>query len=137
MRRAEGVMVGRALVVWIGILLLASLNGAVRDLLLAPRLGDTIARALSTVILCLVVAAVTWPSVGWIGPSSTARALAVGACWVALTLAFEFVGGHYLFHKPWSTLLADYDVSRGRIWVAVLVVTFLAPLWAARGRGLV
>jgi hypothetical protein len=29
-------------------------------------------------------------------------------------------------------LLADYDVLRGRIWVLVPIVTFIAPLWAAR-----
>jgi hypothetical protein len=30
----------------------------------------------------------------------------------------------------------DYDLSRGRIWIAVLVATFAAPYWAARSRGL-
>jgi hypothetical protein len=133
--RSGPVMLGRALVVWVGILLLASANGAVRDLLLAPRLGDTVARAISTLVLCALVTLVTWWSIAWIGPRSAGRALAVGACWVAFTLAFEFLGGHYLFHKPWSALLADYDVRRGRIWVAALVVTFLAPLWTVRRRG--
>jgi hypothetical protein len=33
-------------------------------------------------------------------------------------------------------LLADYDLSRGRIWIGVLVVTLLAPLGTARLRGL-
>jgi hypothetical protein len=56
--------------------------------------------------------------------------------WVALTLAFEFLAGHYLFHKPWAALLADYDLSRGRIWILVLVATLLMPLWLARERGL-
>jgi hypothetical protein len=56
--------------------------------------------------------------------------------WVALTLAFEFGVGHYIFGKPWPELLADYDLSRGRIWIAALVVTLLAPWWTARRRGL-
>jgi hypothetical protein len=59
----------------------------------------------------------------------------VGTLWLALTLTFEFVVGHYGFRKPWADLLADYDVRRGRIWVVVLVVTLLAPLWTARLRG--
>ena len=41
----------RAVVVWFAILVLASLNGAVRDLVVAPRIGDTVARAISTVEL--------------------------------------------------------------------------------------
>jgi len=44
-----------------------------------------------------------------------------------LTLAFEFLAGHYLFHNPWSRLLEDYDVARGRIWILVLFTTLLAP----------
>jgi hypothetical protein len=129
-------MYWRALAIWVGILVLASLNGAVRDLALTPRWGDPLARAVSTIALCGLIALVTWLTIGWIHPATTRGALAIGLLWVALTLAFEFLAGHYLFHKPWSTLLADYDVRRGRIWVAVLVATFLAPLLLARGRGL-
>ena len=66
-------LVLRSFAVWLGILVLASLNGALRDLVVAPRLGDTPARALSTVILCGLVLLVTWGSVGWIGPRSTRR----------------------------------------------------------------
>lgn len=129
-------MIVRALVVWIGILLLASVNGAIRDLLLAPRLGDPAARAISTISLSAVVVLVTWLSIRWIGPASARAAFVIGAFWTLLTLAFEFLGGRYLFGKSWATLLADYDLARGRIWVLVLLVTLLAPLLVARARGL-
>jgi hypothetical protein len=36
--------------------------------------------------------------------------------------------GHCVLHKPWPTLLADYDITRGRICIAVLITTLLAPL---------
>ena len=71
-------LVLRSFAVWLGILVLASLNGALRDLVVAPRLGDTPARALSTVILCGLILLVTWGSVGWIGPRSRSDAIAVG-----------------------------------------------------------
>lgn len=129
-------MLLRAVAIWLGILVLASLNGALRDLVMAPRLGDTLARALSTLLLCGLVLLVTWYTVAWIGPRTTRDALTVGTLWVALTLAFELLGGHYLFHKPWLVLLADYDVRQGRIWIAVVFVTFAAPLWLGRARGL-
>jgi hypothetical protein len=54
--------------------------------------------------------------------------------WLGLTLAFEFLAGHYLFRQSWDRLLADYNVARGRIWPLVLVVTAAAPFWAARAR---
>jgi hypothetical protein len=55
---------------------------------------------------------------------------------VVLVLAFEFLAGHYLFGTPWSELLADYNVMRGRIWPLVLVTTFVAPYLAGRMRGM-
>jgi hypothetical protein len=53
-----------------------------------------------------------------------------------LTLAFEFLAGHYLFGAPWPQLLADYNVLRDRIWVLVLATTALAPWLTARSHGL-
>jgi hypothetical protein len=127
----------RALAVWFLLLILAVLNGGVRDTWLSPRLGDTVGRALSTLLLSGLILFATGMTIGWIRPATTGDSLKVGALWLALTLTFEFVVGHYGLGKPWTELLADYDVRRGRIWVVVLLVTFLAPLWTARLRGLV
>jgi hypothetical protein len=122
----------RAVAVWGALLILAVLNGGVRDIWLSPWLGDTIGRALSTVLLCGLILLISWVTIGWIRPATARAALSVGALWLALTLAFELGVGHYGFGKAWSELLADYDLRRGRVWLAVLVVTLLAPLWTAR-----
>jgi len=129
-------MLFRAILIWVGILILASINGAVRDLLVAPRFGDLIARAISTIILCILIALVTWWSIVWIRPLNNRAALGIGIVWLVLTLTFEFGFGHFVSGKPWAELLADYDVQRGRIWVLVLIATLLAPLWAGRVRGI-
>ena len=121
-------MILHAVVVWFGILVLASLNGAARALWLIPRLGQAMGRAVSTIILCGLVFLVSWLTIGWIRPASPGEALRVGVVWLFLTLAFEFLAGHYVFGTPWSKLRADYDLSRGRIWIAVLVLTLLSPL---------
>jgi hypothetical protein len=128
-------MLIRAGATWLVILVLASLNGAVRDLIVAPRIGDTVARAISTIVLCGLVLVVTWVSVRWVGPRQPGQALRVGLFWVVLTLTFELAAGR-LSSKPWSVVLADYDVLRGRIWVLVPIVTLFAPLWAGRARHL-
>jgi hypothetical protein len=125
-------MLLRATLTWLGILVLASGNGAVRDLVLAPRLGDPLARAISTLVLCGLILLVTWRSIRWIAPRSRRDALTVGLLWVVLTLAFEFLAGHYLFGKAWAMLLDDYDLSRGRIWILALLTTFAAPMLLAR-----
>jgi hypothetical protein len=129
-------VIWRAIVVWFAVLALASLNGAAREAWLIPRFGDPVGQALSTVILCALVYLTTWLTIDWIHPTGVSEALGIGALWLALTLAFEFLAGHYAFGKDWAVLLEDYDLSRGRIWVAVLIVVLFAPLWTARMRGL-
>lgn len=126
-------MLLRALSVWLLLLLLAVLNGALREEVLVPWLGARIAHVVSTLLLSGLILEATALTIGWIGPADAAAALAVGALWLGLTLAFEFLAGHFLFHKAWSELRADYDLRRGRIWILVLLVTFLAP-WLYRPR---
>jgi hypothetical protein len=88
-------------------------------------------------MLCGSILLATRVTIGWIRPTTRAEALRLGAVWLALTLAFEFGVGHSGFGKTWRELYADYDPSRGRIWIAVLFVTLLAPSWTARLRGIV
>jgi hypothetical protein len=129
-------MLTRSLVIWVLMLLVASVNGAIREALLIPRMGDTAGRAVSTLILCGLVVLLTYLAIRWIHPRSGRETWVVGTLWVALTLAFEFLAGHFLFGNPWSELLEDYNLVRGRIWVLVLVTILLAPRLCARIRGL-
>jgi hypothetical protein len=122
----------RSLVVWFVMLVIASINGAVREAWLIPRLGDGMGRAISTLMLSAFVLLLTWLTIRWMSPASTFEAWLIGGSWVALTLAFEFLAGHYLFGKPWSELTQDYDVLSGRIWILVLVTTAVAPRLCAR-----
>jgi hypothetical protein len=126
----------RSLVVWFAILVLAVLNGAARDTWLSPALGDTVGRALSSITLSGLVFVTTFITIRWLGPATARQAWGIGALWVGLTLAFEFLTGHYAFRKSCPELLADYDILRGRIWILVLVVTLLSPTWTARLRHL-
>jgi hypothetical protein len=123
-------MIGRAVAVWFGIMLLAIVNGAARDLMLVPRLGDLVARALSCVTLAGVILLVASVSLRWIAPASIGDAWTIGVMWLAMTLAFEFLGGHYLFRTRWHTLLADYDLLARRLWILVLAATLVAPVLA-------
>ena len=120
-------MLIRAGAVWFAIMLIAILNGAARDTLLVPRFGDLVARALSCFTLATLIVVVTWFSLQWMHPASVGDAWTIGVMWLAMTLIFEFVAGHYLFRTEWSTLLADYNIFAGRLWILVLVTTTVAP----------
>ena len=110
---------------------LATVNGISRGLY-SGRLGDGRAHQVSTATLLAALAPyVREVERRW--PIPTAHGAAtVGAAWVGMTAAFEFGFGHYVARQSWSTLLADYDLRRGRLWPLVLAVTAAAPA-AARG----
>jgi hypothetical protein len=127
-------MTRRALVIWSAIVPIAILNGAVRDLLIVPRVGAATAHVISTIALCVVILALTWMTIWWIRPVDDAAAARIGAGWLGLTLAFEFLAGHFVFGTPWSRLLADYNVAQGRVWILVPITTAIAPWLAARLR---
>jgi hypothetical protein len=120
-------MLVHAIAIWCVLLVVASVNGAFREAVLIPRTGDVLGRVISTLLLSVFVIILAWLTIGWIGPRSAQDAWLVGVAWLLLTVTFEFLAGHYLFHNPWARLLEDYNVFRGRIWVLVLLTTVVAP----------
>jgi hypothetical protein len=130
----EILMTGRVIATWCVLLGVAVVNGGFREAWLVPSLGAAPAHVISTVMLCGLIAMTAWLALPAIGIVSSRQAWAAGAAWALLTLAFEFVGGHYLFGTPWTVLLADWNVVEGRIWPMVIVTTLGAPLMALRLR---
>ena len=130
-------MLARSVLAWLALLVLAILNGGLREVVITPRFGAYAGHVLSTLMLCMLVLALTYAAIGWIGPHDSSAAWTIGVTWVTLTLAFEFLAGHYLFGRPWSTLLADYDVLSGRVWILVLLTTVASPSLMAGWRHVV
>lgn len=125
----------RAAAVWVLLALVAVLNGALRNAWLTPSLGEGAAHVVSTLILCALIFLVAAAFIRWIRPLSLTSATMVGLMWALLTLAFEFLAGRYVFGHPWQRMVADYNITQGRIWILVPIVTYLAPRWALRVRG--
>ena len=125
-------MILRAFAIWVLLLILAILNGGARDVLITPRIGESASHIISTVSLCVLIFLVSFFSIRWINPTGSRDPLIVGLFWVSLTVAFEFLAGHYVFGNSWQKLFADYNVAQGRVWILVLVADFTAPLWAAK-----
>jgi len=123
-------MATRSVIVWFGLLLLAFTNAALREGWLMRRLSEGLAHAISSLTLALGIALAGWYATAWVGPHSRQDAWLVGSIWLGLTLAFEFLAGHYLFGRSWAVLLSDYDVFAGRLWVVVLAATVVTPVAA-------
>ncbi len=127
----------RSVVTWVALAVLAVANGAVRNALISPRIGESGGHVVATGMLCALIILVTMSLIKWLGPESGNDAVKIGLLWLLMTVAFEFLAGHFLFGHPWSRLFADYNVAKGRVWVLVLIATFFAPLLSARFRKLV
>src|SRR5690554_4978365 len=124
----------KALSVWIAILLLAILNGLLREAVLVPMLGPAGGLVLSGLLLSALIIAIAYLALPWLDVRGTAPLLAIGLGWLALTLVFELAFGRWQ-GEPWRALLEAYTFEGGNLWPLVLVVTALAPCIAARLRG--
>lgn len=124
----------RPFIVWILLALLAISNGMVREAVFSPAWGPAAGHAISSALLVVLIVIVSAASLNFLQIDAPARAWTVGAYWLALTLAFEFLAGHFLFGNEWETILHDYNVLAGRVWVAVPLATLSGPRLALMAR---
>ena len=125
----------KAFGVWLLMLLAAFMNGAIREMLIVPRVGEPIGHVIGVVGLSGVVFVLAWFFVNALGPFTSNTLCRVGLFWFGLSLLFEFGFFHYIMHEPWHTLLADYNICRGRLLLVVWLSTLFAPMvWGALQR---
>ena len=124
----------KALSIWFAILLLAILNGLLREAVLVPLLGPVAGLVASGLLLSALILLVAYLTLPWLGVRGAGPLVAVGLGWLALTLVFEFCFGLWQ-GKPWSVILAAYTFEGGNLWPLVLAVTTVAPYIAGWLRG--
>ncbi len=124
----------KAAALWLAILVLAILNGALREKALIPAMGSFAGFVVSGIILSVCIFLVAFLASPWYGPLASRQWLFVGLFWLLLTLAFEFAFGRFVQHQTWAELLDAYTFRGGNIWPIVLAATFISPWLAARLR---
>lgn len=125
----------RALLAWLAIAVAESIHGVLRRLFVVPVIGELHAHQLGILVGCVVIFAIAWVSIRWVGARSHAELLEVGAAWTFLMAAFEVCLG-FAFDYPLSRVLQDYDVAEGRLMIFGMLFMFCAPTLAARVRGI-
>lgn len=123
----------RALLAWLMIVLAESVHGTLRQLFLAPAIGDLPARQVGVFVGSAIIFAVAWLTIRWIGARRVREQFAIGAAWVALIVAFEVSLGLSLGYSR-ERMLSDYDLANGG-WMGFGVLFLLCAPWlAARAR---
>jgi hypothetical protein len=116
------------ILLWVGLLFLAIINGALRDFTYLKTLGEHRAHQLSTILLLLLISVYSYFVFGYWNLGSEKEAILVGVLWLILTLAFEFLFGHFVAKHSWEKLLRDYNIFKGRLWILILIWTAIVPL---------
>jgi hypothetical protein len=112
---------------WFFMMVIAIINGILREKLMAPRMRELAAHQLSTLTLVILFGLYflglfrIWPL------ASGGAAVAVGLIWLCMTVAFESGFGHYVAGHSWKRLLKDYDLRAGRVWIVILIWVAAAP----------
>ncbi len=118
-------MILRYFLAWFGMMVLAIVNGGVRDFVYKSLVGDLAAHQISTVVLIVLLAGYMWFLTRiWIIESAK-QALKIGVIWLLMTEAFEF-GMGLLTGDSWNKLFHAYNVLAGQVWIFI-------PLWLLVG----
>ena len=120
-------MILKYTIAWLLMPIIGIINGLIRQYGYSNDLGELRAHQVSTVTGIILFGLYVWIlSLRWKIQSSV-EAIIVGIIWLTLTVAFEFLFGHYVIKHPWSRLLHDYNVCEGRLWLLVLLWITIAP----------
>jgi hypothetical protein len=117
-----------AILGWVVMAVAATVNGIVRVVVLEPPLGERVAGVISVISAIVILQAIAFFSLRRHPATSRKQLAAIAAAWLLMTIAFEFVFGHFVDNKSWSELLANYNLVQGRLWPVVLASIFAAPL---------
>lgn len=119
--------------IWFILVIFAILNGAIRNAVYKPKLGELPAHQISTVIMVCIILLVVYLFIKKIKIDFTKTDLIlIGVFWLFLTIVFEFIFGHYVMGNSWEVLFADYKIHKGRLWSLVLITTLIAPYFIGK-----
>lgn len=120
-------MIARYLLFWPALAVIAIINGTLRQFTYGRHMTELAAHQLSTVTGILLTGVAVWTlNRAW--PIGSAKAAwTIGACWLLMTVVFEFGFGRYVAGHSWSRLLADFNLLDGRVWSLFLAWIAVLP----------
>lgn len=127
--------VQKSLEVWLFVAIAASMNGMFRSLFLVPRIGEHTSHVLSVLMLMIVVLLSSSVLVNKLLRNyDNADLFIIGSFWAALTVSVDCMFEHYVLDIPWRSILSDYNLLSGRIWIMVLATEIIGPWFMASNR---
>ncbi|MBK8147023.1 MAG: hypothetical protein IPK58_02110 [Acidobacteria bacterium] len=125
----------RTLAVWLLLIFVESVHGTLRQMFLAPLVGDFTARRIAFFVALGLILAVALLTIRWLDAPSRKSLYVAGLIWMILTASFEFLIGRFVMNLSWDRIFEDYDVTRGGLMAFGLLFLVFAPAIAIRIRG--
>ena len=125
----------RALAVLLVIIFAESVHGTLRQLFLAPLIGDFAARRIAFFVAVLLIFLITYFFIRWIDAPNVKSLFAIGLMWTILMTLFEFGLGLFVMNYSWERMFEAYDFTRGGLMGFGLLFMIFAPWLAAKLRG--
>ncbi len=117
-----------ALASWFILMVFAIVNAGIREGFYVNFLNELQAHQMSTFTLMAIIIVYTYALLRFSGfEISDRQAMMMGVIWLIMTVAFEFLAGHYVFGNSWESLLGDYNIFNGRVWVLIPISVLLSP----------
>ena len=116
----------RWFLLWLPMMLIAILNGGLRENVWNKYFNDLAAHQISTILLILLCALYIGSIFRFLQVQSRKQALVLGLIWMLLTVGFEFTFGLAMGHS-WEMLFHDYNILQGRLWLLFLISLFILP----------
>ena len=112
---------------WPGLVVIAVINGVVREKGYGRLMSELTAHQLSTGIGIVLFGIYVFILTRLWRIESSGQAFLIGGLWLFLATGFEFIFGHYVMGHPWERLFHDYNLLKGKLWVLLLIWTAIAP----------
>jgi hypothetical protein len=112
---------------WIPMVFIATPNGALREGWYRKHLSELQAHQVSTATGVLLFGVYIRVLIRLWRPVASRQAITIGLVWLGMTVAFEFLFGHYVAKRDWNELLRNSNIFAGRIWLVGFVWVTIAP----------
>ncbi|MDG4811627.1 hypothetical protein P8629_01280 [Hydrogenovibrio sp. 3SP14C1] len=127
----------KASTIWCLIVLVAILNGGIRESILNPMLGNKLALPISGVTLSAMILAVTYLFINWFKATDPNTFIKIGLFWGVLTIGFEYGFGYFVLHHSLEEIHQVFNFEQGNLFVLALLTSIFSPWLVAKIKHLI
>ena len=122
--------------IWLVLVLMAMINGLIREKVITPIIGPQISLPVSGVILSILIFMISYFLIPLIREKNRQVFIYIGLYWVALTLSFEYLLGYFIMGKSWTEINQVFAITHGNLFIIVLLISAVSPWLVAKIKGI-